>query len=177
MTDADSQDRDWYRELGVGTRRWPWWGWVPVAAVFIAVFVWWALHPEELPDNEGEIDISVKAGQTAYVGLIGRDGIEDRREIDIREVSFDTADDEAELEAMICRDGAIGSTTDPEQFCTEVVEAEGSLVLGGEDQLIVAITGSKAGTVTVDAVDISYRDGLQFGTSSTGPKIVVYVVS
>jgi len=176
MTDAEPQLPEWYRELGVGGRRWPWWGWIPVAAIFIAVFVWWALHPDGLPREDGEIEISVAAGQTAYVGLIGRESDGEPREIDIRDVTFDTSADGLELEALICRDGAIGSTTDPGEFCAEVVEAQGSLTLGGDDQLIVAITGSDSALIRVNEVDISYRDGLQFGTDSTGPVIVVYVV-
>ncbi len=178
MTEAEQQEPEWYRELGVDGRRWPWWGWVPVAAALIGVFIWWALHPEGLPREDGQVSISVKAGQTAYVGLIGREVDGDPRDIDIRDVEFDTADTEAELEALICRDGAIGrlGTTDPSQFCRKVVEAKGTLTLGGGDQLIVAITGTETGQVTVDEIDISYRDGMQFGTSSTGPEIVVFVV-
>lgn len=176
MTEADPQRPEWYREIGVGGRRWPWWGWIPVAAVFIGVFVWWALHPEGLPREDGEIEISVTAGQTAYVGLIGRENDGELREIDIRDVTFDTSAEGLELEALICRDGAIGTTTDPSEFCREVVEAEGALTLGGDDQLMVAITGSELALIRVNEVDISYRDGLQFGTDSTGPRIVVYVV-
>lgn len=182
MTDAEQQDAEgtedagWYHELAVNGRRWPWWGWIPVGAVLIGVFIWWALNPKELPHQDGQIEISVKAGQTAYVGLIGRDNAGEEREIDVREVEFNTSGGELDIEAMICRNGAIGSTTNPDQFCSEVVEAEGALVLGGNDQLIAAITGSEPGTITVEDAEISYRDGLQFGSSSTGPSITVFVV-
>lgn len=174
MTDAPAPETppERYGELTVGRRRWQKWVWVPVVLALLLVGLWWATHPSALPHDDTEVTVTAKAGQTAYVGVLGREADDDRR-IHIRDVTFETSGEELDLEALICRDGSISTTTRAETFCAEVVDAEGSFGLGGDDQLIVAISADRAVSATVEEIEVTYRQGLQFGTDPVGPRIVV----
>lgn len=178
MTDEDTQSPDWYAELAVGGRRWPWWGWIPVVLVFAAVLGWWLVHPTPLPERDDEVTVAIKAGQTAYVGVLAQSDADDERDIEIRDVSFETSADGLHLKALICRGGTgeISSTTQLEPFCDEVVDAEGSFQVGGSDQLVVAVEADQAVSATVEEINVSYRQGIQFGTQPTGPSIAVQIV-
>lgn len=163
--------------LTVAPRRWTRWLWIPAGVAVLAVVGWWTQHPQSLSTSAETIHATAKAGQTTYVAVTGRGDVE--RELHLSNVEVDLLDDAdgVRVEAKVCHGGSISTTTDPDPFCDSVEDAAGAtLKLGGGDQLILAITADSARTVGVKQVEVSYREGLQWGTQPVGPIIVVDVV-
>lgn len=165
MTDLTARSADWTR-----------WLWLPAAAALLAVAGWWVTHPAELPTS-GSVTTSVPEGGTTYVGVLGGDG-DTERDLHLRgvEIIGDDGGTGATWQALVCRDGSVGQTTDPEQFCAEVVPAEGVTMRLADDQLILAVTAGDAGSVSVEPMQVSYRDGLQWATQPAGPSVSVEVL-
>jgi hypothetical protein len=164
-------------ELSVAPRRWTRWLWIPAAVAVLAVIGWWTQHPQSLSTSADTVQATAKVGQTTYVAVTGRGDVE--RELNVSDVSVQLLDDAdgVRVEPQVCHGGSISTTTDPDPFCDSLEDAEGAtLKLGGGDQLILAITADTAGTVSVKQVEVSYREGLQWGTQPVGPLIVVDVV-
>lgn len=158
----------------------PWtrWWWVPVAVSLVAVTAWWMTHPAALPAGGSPYTATATAGQPVYIGVLGP-GYDGQRGLHISEVRIRLVDEdqEAKVAVWVCLGSSIGQSTDPQRFCEKVIEAEGAtLRLGGGDQLMVSVEADAAATVELDPVELSYRDGLQWGTHEAGPPLVVEVV-
>lgn len=178
MTDGDVPRADHSGELDVQGRSWVRWLWIPGVLVVLALVAWWMTHPRELVTSEETVHVTAKEGSTVYVALTGR-GVDGNRRLSISEVEFSklAKGSGVELEAMICHRGSISATTDPRPFCDGVEDAEGhELDLGDGDQLIVAITADEPQTVAIKDVDVTFREGLQWGTQPVGPIVVVDVI-
>ena len=162
----------------VGGPRWTRWLWVPVILVLAGFAAWWMTHPEELPSSDDTLDVSTKAGQTIYVGVTEDGDLEDSRELHIGEVTFKKASrGSVDVEALVCHDGSINTTANPEPFCDSVEKAEGATIqLGGGDQLVISVTAASSQIVELSDVKLTYREGLQWGTQSVGPVVVVDVI-
>ncbi|KRF10886.1 hypothetical protein [Nocardioides sp. Soil796] len=169
--------------LEVSRRRWLPWLWLPAVVALVAVAVWWARHPAPLPLTDSTVTASPKVGQRVYLGATRSDL--EARDLAISSTSFRTADsstdgldvDGLEVEAWICRDGAISQTTDPSRFCADVLPAEGNtLHLGGGDQLMLSVESPTPVALVLDPVEVAYRDGLQWGTDRIGSEFEVVVI-
>jgi hypothetical protein len=146
---------------------------VVVAAVAAAFAVWFVTHPPALPAPAEPVAVSVPLFQPVYVGVY--DGEEADRTLHISEVSFDV-EGEATVALMVCRDGAISVTSEPETFCTSLEEADGATVEPG-DALVLEISEDESGEATIQPAEVSYRDGVQWGTQSVGPTVEATFVS
>ena len=130
---------------------------------------------------ETEVDIiaaTTPVGRTVFVGVLGPLGA--GRELELVElggldgdvpegVSLATA-------PVVCRDGSVNVTSDLDAFCRDVVPAEGAL-LGPRDQLVVAVTVDRPGRLTLDGVELVWREGWGRGDQVVGPRIAVEVVA
>jgi hypothetical protein len=143
-----------------------------VAAVAAAFAVWFVTHPPALPVPDEPVAVSVPLFQPVYVGVY--DG-EDGRTLHISEVSLNI-EGEATVALMVCRDGAISVTSEPAAFCTSLDDATGATVEPG-DALVLEISEDESGEATIHPTDLSYRDGVRWGTQPVGPTVEATFVS
>lgn len=178
MTNADPTTSDSSSGFEVGGPGWTRWLWVPVILILAGFAAWWMTHPEELPSTGGTLDATTKAGQTVYVGVTDEDDIDETRELHIRDVTFTKVTrGTVDVEALVCRDGSLNTTANPEPFCDSVEKAEGATIeLGGGDQLVIGVTAENSQIVELIAIELAYREGLQWGTQPIGPSVVVDVI-
>ncbi len=162
------------RGLEVPTRRWLRWLWLPAGAVLAGLLAWWMTHPAELEAGGPDLEAVTKVDRPVYAGLDIQSEPEGRQ-LSIRKVSVGTDGDGVSVEVLLCHGGSIGATADPEPFCDSLEDAEGASLNLPEDQLVVSVTADTAQQVMIEEVEVSYREGLQWGTQSAGPRIVVDV--
>lgn len=147
---------------------------VPIAAL-AAVGAWFASHPEPLSTSDEPVRATTPVGVPVYVGVFATGAEPDRTlHISAARVRQDGGV-AATVEVLVCDDGALAVTTAPSSFCPRLEEAAGAL-LGTGDQLVLRVTATSPGTVSVDQVELSYRDGLQWGTDPAGRPVVLDVL-
>jgi hypothetical protein len=146
-----------------------------LALVLVGVALWFVLHPSPLPTSDRTVEARTPVGVPLYVGVYA--GSRTGRTIDLSSVHVNAPEDStAEVSAQVCVDGSISVTTEPAGFCTRVVPAAGAS-LDPDDTLMLAIQSPTAGTLVLDDLQVSYRDGLQWGTQPVGPRVRVTFLS
>ncbi|HEY9565782.1 MAG TPA: hypothetical protein VIR30_18605 [Nocardioides sp.] len=156
------------RALEVGPHRWLRWLWLPVAFALVAIGLWWLGHPQALTTPDRTESATTKAGRSVYLGVTN--GAQAGRELTVKDVDIPKASAPGvTVKAWICKGGSIAETTDPTQFCTDVVEAEGNDLRLGTDQLILSVESPSAAKVEVGRVTVNYREGLQRAEQPVGP--------
>ena len=162
-------------------RRWSTkWLWLLGLLGFAAVVAWWMTHPEGF-SGRGRVEAAVPAGRPVFVGVLGPSSGAGRT-IKINDVTprIDEAPAGTEAVVLICRGGAISTTSDAAAFCTELVEAKGETLHYGDatmEQLVLRVTAPTAGTVKVDGVTLTFRDGLRAGSETVGPHLTLTVLT
>jgi hypothetical protein len=146
---------------------------VAVAAAAAAFAVWFVTHPPALPAPDEPVDVSVPLFQPVYVGVYDGDGTD--RTLHISEVSLDV-EGEATVALMVCRDGAVSVTSEPTAFCTSLDDANGATIEPG-DALVLEISEDESGEATIHPAEVSYRDGIRWGTQPVGPTVEATFVS
>lgn len=140
-----------------------------VAAVLVPLswFVWFINTPPGFDTRDTRSTGATLAGSTAYVGMYASgDGFD--REIRIAGIKVDaTANTEVEIEPMICRAGSLGVTTRPEQFCSELIPAQGEEFAGG-DSIALRITSQVPAIVELDRIRIGFHQDLRSATEPAG---------
>lgn len=171
-SDREDQQGIEHRRLGLvgpaGARTW----WLLLVVTLAAVAGWYAVHPAPLPRGDA-VTVPTPAGVPVHLGVVHGG----EREIRLGSVTWDQralgAGDE--LEALVCRGGAVGTTRELDPFCADVVPAEGS-TLGPSDQLVLRVTAAEPGAITVDGLRVTWRDGLQRGDQAVGPRLRIEVL-
>jgi hypothetical protein len=178
MTTPDPTTADSPSGFEVGGPGWTRWLWVPVILALAGFAAWWMTHPEELPRGGGTVDATTKAGETIYVGVTDDRDLDESRELHIRDVTFkQVTRGSVDVEALVCHDGSLNTTANPEPFCESVEKAEGATIqLGGGDQLVISVTAESSQTVELVDMELAYREGLQWATQPIGPSVVVDVI-
>lgn len=149
--------------------------WIVAIAGVIAFGAWFVTHPAPLPVPDQPVEVQLTLGEALYVGIYNP-GSDDDRTLHVSQVSIDVDGEVAVVAALVCRDGAVSVTTEPETFCSSLDEAEGATLEPG-DGLVLEILEDQAGEATIQPVEISYRDGLQWGTQPVGPTVEATFVS
>lgn len=142
---------------------------LPVAAL-VAVGAWFATHPAPLPTSDEAVTVSTPVDVPVYIGVFAPTG----RTLDISEVRVRQSGDAA-VDVLVCRDGTVGVTTDPDTFCAALEDAAGAQLHPG-DELLLRVSAAAPGPVSIDRVEVSYRDGLQWATEEAGHPVVVNVL-
>lgn len=135
----------------------------------VAWLVWYVLTPEQLPTSDDEAQATSLIGTPVYVGMF-RAPEDFGRELHVRSVAVDAmAGDDIDLEItpLLCRGGAISTTTDPDPFCDELVDPAGDDLAPG-DSIVIAVDADAATVVIVDRIEISFREGIVTGTKPAG---------
>ena len=135
--------------------------------VAVGWLVWFLRTPEDLPTESGRVTDSGVVDQTVYVGMFAV-GDDFDRTIRISEVSVDVSpEDGVEVTPLICRGGSLSFTTDAETFCPELDEPEDAEFSSG-DSIVLAVTSSTATEVEIGRIEVSFRDGIRWGTKEAG---------
>ncbi len=142
---------------------------VVLATVAVAVgwLIWFLRTPDDLPTESGRVTESGVVDQTVYVGMfvVGDDF---DRTIRISEISVDvTPGDDVEVTPLICRGGTVSFTTDADSFCPELDDVDDAEFSSG-DSIVLAVTASEPNVVDVGRLEISFRDGIRWGTKDAG---------
>lgn len=148
------------------------WWLIPVAVIGLLFVAWWMTHPGDLRagrdvsgptpvDQAVNVGIEAPAGRTLHISSV--------------KVDWDGKPKGASADAYVCKGGALGFTPNPKPFCASVEKAKGATLNTDKDQLFIAIEASEAQTLKVDDIRVGFREGLQWGTRSMGPKIEVTV--
>lgn len=145
-----------------------WWRVLAVLGALLLVAgwaFWYATSPDELPVDDRRFTESRAVGEPVYVGMFTPPAGYDRT-LHLSDVSVPT-DGGGAATPFVCRDGAFGVTSDPEQFCSDLVEPEGA-ELGPSDSIVVEVSSDVPAVVTVGRLELSFRDGLTWGTDEAG---------
>lgn len=157
----------------------PRWGravWAGVAAVVLAVTIWYANSPAELPTSDRTVSASTPVDQPVYVGVFAPDA-DFSRTLDLSGVKVHTTSNTAvTVVPLLCRGGAVGVTTEPDSFCEELVDPQGEKFTEA-DSIVLEINSPEPAIAVVDRVRLGYRDGLQWGTHEAGAGAVVRVLA
>jgi len=146
-----------------------------LALALVAVAAWFALHPSPLPTSDRTVEARTPVGVPVYVAVYS--GVQTDRTIDLSSVHVNApADSTAEVTGQVCVGGSLSVSADPTEFCTRVVPAAG-VTLGPDDTLMLRIQSPTAGTLELDDLQISYQEGLQWGTQPVGPRVSVTFLS
>lgn len=146
-----------------------------LAIVLVGVAAWFVLHPSPLPTSDRTVEVRTPVGAPVYVAIYS--GSQTDRNIRLSSVHVNApADSTAEVRAQVCAGGSLSVTADPAGFCSRVSPASGAS-LGPDDTLMLEIRSPTAGTLVLDDVQVSYREGLQWGTQPVGPRVSVTFLS
>ena len=146
------------------------WWWHPLPLLLLVAVGWWLTHMPPLSDQGGTVRASTRVGTSVYVGTWGPSAEDGPVHLSGVEVAAEGGD----VTPQVCVGGRIGVTTDPAAFCESVEDAEDRVLEPG-DQLVLAITGDSASTITIDPVEVSWREGLRGGSQRVGPRVSVDV--
>ena len=148
--------------------------WVAAVVVAVAFGAWFVTHPAPLPVPDEPVTVQIPLGESEYVGLYDP-AADDERTLHVSNVSVDV-DGEATVSVLVCQDGTVSVTHEPETFCASLVEAEGATLAPG-DGLVLEILEDQEGEATIHPVELSFRDGIQWGTQPVGPTVEATFVS
>lgn len=136
-------------------------------AVTVGWLIWFLRTPDDLPTESSRVTEAGVVDQTVYIGMFAV-GEDFDRTIRISEISIDvTPEADVEVTPLICRGGSISFTTDAESFCPELEEANDADFSSG-DSIVLGVTASAPNVVEVGQLEISFRDGIRWGTKDAG---------
>lgn len=151
-------------------------GAVLVLVVMLGVMAWYATSPDPLPTSDRTVPASTSVGQPIYVGVF-RGGSGFDRTLSLSGVKVHTTSStELTVTPLLCRDGAVGVTSDPQAFCTELVNPEGER-LTPNDSIVLEVTSNEPAVAVIDPVRLAFREHLQWATLPAGSGAIVRVLA
>lgn len=133
----------------------------------LAWLIWFLTTPPPLDTTTRQASGSAVAGTPLYVGMYNPPSGFDRT-IRVTGVKVHAqASAAVEITPMLCRGGAVGVTTRPEQFCNELVDAQGKS-FGADDALVLEVDASQAARVEIDRIRVGFHQDLRSATSPAG---------
>jgi hypothetical protein len=143
--------------------------WIAAFTVLIAFGAWFVTHPSPLPVPDEPVEVEVPLGEAVYVGVYDP-AADDDRTLHISEATIEV-DGAATVVARVCRDGTISVTSQPEEFCSTVTDAEGATLEPGDGLVLEILDANESGDATIAPMEISFRDGIRWGTQPVGPTV------
>jgi hypothetical protein len=171
MTDARTP-----RSLQVGrSRRGRVLVWIVVLAAAVAFGAWFVTHPAPLPVASDPVEVEVPLGEAAYVGVYDPAADDDRTlHISGTDIEVEGA---ATVVARVCRGGTVSVTSDPEEFCSSLDHADGATLEPGDGLVLEILDANEAGDVNISPMELTFRDGIRWGTQPVGPPVVARFLS
>jgi hypothetical protein len=143
--------------------------WIAALAVVIAFGAWFVTHPAPLPVPDEPVKVQVPIGEAVYVGVYDP-AADANRTLHISRATTEV-DGPATVVARVCRDGTVSVTSQPEEFCSSMTDAEGATVAPGDGLVLEILDANEAGEATIAPMEISFRDGIRWGTQPVGPTV------
>ncbi|WGX99011.1 hypothetical protein [Nocardioides sp. L-11A] len=145
-------------------------------ALVVTWLVWYATTPEELPVSEKVVNANGVVGTPLYVGMFAAPA-EFGRTLRVAGVKVRTTSDvDLEVTPLLCRRGTIGVTTQPDQFCSDLVDPEGQRLVAG-DSIVVRIESDTAALAVVDRIRIAYREDVRWDTQPAGHRQAIVTIA
>jgi hypothetical protein len=158
------------RRRRVGAKRSKLWRVVAVVGIIVLAVgwvVWYLRTPDGLPTSTQSSEGTSVVDQEVYVGMFAV-GDDFDRTLHISDISVDVQpDDGVEVTALICRGGSLSVTSDVDSFCPELDEPDGAEFSDG-DSIVLAVTAAAPAEVEIGRIEISFRDGIRWGTKGAG---------
>lgn len=146
------------------------WRFVVIGAAVVLVvgwLIWYLRTPDDLPLSDRTVSDSGVVGQELYVGMFAV-GDEFDRTLRISEITVDVdSDGETIVEPKICRDGSLSVTTDASGFCSALDDPTDADFSAG-DSIVLVVTASEPTEVSIGRLEISFREGIRWGTKGAG---------
>ena len=151
--------------------------WVLLAtgiALLVGLGIWYVNSPSALPTSNATVNASAVAGQPIYLGVFAAtDDFE--RTLHLSGVKVHTtANTHVEVVPLLCRDGSLSVTTEPDAFCGELVNPEGE-TFGPGDSIVLEVSSEETAIAVIDRVELGFREGLQWGTREVGSRAIVSI--
>jgi hypothetical protein len=143
--------------------------WVVAVAGAVAFGAWFVTHPPPLPVPEERVEVEVPLGEAVYIGVYDP-AADDDRTLHISEATIEV-EGAATVVARVCRDGTISVTSQPEEFCSTVTDAAGATLEPGDGLVLEILDANESGEATIAPMEISFRDGIRWGTQPVGPTV------
>ncbi|KRB73346.1 hypothetical protein ASE01_21720 [Nocardioides sp. Root190] len=130
-------------------------------------FLWYAMTPEDLPTSDKTVSASGVAGTPLYVGMFtAPDDFGRTLRISGVKVAATTNTD-LTITPVLCRRGNVGVTTEPEQFCSDLVDPEGARMVGG-DSIMLKIESAEPAVAVIERIRIAFREDVRWDTRAAG---------
>lgn len=156
-------------------------GW-RIAMISVAVlmlvgwFAWYATTPEKLPTDDKTMSGSGVVDTPLYVGMFSApDDFGRTLRISGVQVHATTSAD-LDITPLLCRRGTVGVTTQPEQFCADLVNPEGARMVGG-DSIVLKIVSKVAVVAVIDQIRVAYREDVRWDTQPAGHQQAIVAVT
>jgi hypothetical protein len=153
------------------------WGLVCGIVVLVAagaLAVWHAQHPAPLPLDDRTVSATTPVDEPVYLGVAGAPA---GRTLHLSGVKVrTTSNTDVTVTPLLCRGGRIEVTTEPDLYCSDLVNPEGT-TLGASDSIVLMVASDEPAIAVVDPVRLGFREGLQWGTLPTGTGAVVRVIA
>ncbi|MCX6400223.1 MAG: hypothetical protein NTX33_09870 [Propionibacteriales bacterium] len=144
--------------------------------MFLAWFAWYATTPEDLPTDRRTATGSGVVGTPLYIGMFSPPD-DFGRTLRIAGVRVHaTASAEIKVTPVLCRRGTVGVTTQPEQFCSDLINPEGERMIGG-DSIVLRIESDSPAVAVIDRIEIAYREDVRWGTQPAGRQQAIVTVA
>lgn len=145
-------------------------------ALLAGWLIWYAATPEELPTTDRTVNASGVVDVPLYVGMFTT-GDDFGRTLRVSGVKVHTtANAEITVTPVLCRRGTVGVTTDPGQFCSEMVDPEGERLVSG-DSIVLRIESDRPALAIVDRIRIAYREDIRWDTQPAGNHQAIVSIS
>lgn len=158
------------------SRGWRIAGLAVAVALALTWLVWYAMTPEDLPVSKKVVNANGVVGTPLYVGMFAAPG-DLGRTLRISGVQVHTTSDvKLKVTPMLCRRGTIGVTTQPDQFCADLVDPAGQRLVGG-DSIVVRVEADEAALAVIDRVRIAYREDIRWDTQPAGNQQAIVTIA
>lgn len=146
------------------------------ALLVLGWFLWYAMTPEDLTTTDSTISATGVVGTPVYFGMFAP-GSDFDRTIRISGVRVHaTTSVDLEITPLLCRRGTVGVTTQPEEFCAELLDPEGQRLTDG-DSIVLRIDADVPALAVVDQLQVAYREDLRWDTQPAGAAQAIVSIS
>lgn len=151
---------------------------IAVAAVLLLVgwLVWYAMTPEKLPTSDKTISASGVVGTPLYVGMFAAsDDFGRTLRISGVKVHAKTSSD-LSVTPLLCRRGTVGVTTQPKEFCADLLDPQGQRLVAG-DSIVLKVESDEPAVAVIDQVRIAYREDIRWDTQPAGAAKAIITIA
>lgn len=155
------------RPISLRTRGWRY-GVIGAAILLLLGWVlWYATTPEDLPTTDKVVSASGVTGTPLYVGMFTAPD-DFGRTLRISGVKVRaTSNTDITITPVLCRRGNVGVTTQPDQFCSDIVDPEGARMVGG-DSIMLKVESADPAVGVIERVRVAFREDIRWDTKPAG---------